>query len=36
MSFATYSRDENHPYACGVVLCSMLMIRSISSLWAPR
>jgi Ser/Thr protein kinase RdoA (MazF antagonist) len=23
-------------YACGVVLCSMLVIRSISSLWAPR
>jgi hypothetical protein len=36
MAFATYSRGENHPYACGVVLCSMLVIRSISSLWAPR
>ena len=23
-------------YACGVMLCSMLVIRSISSLWAPR
>jgi transposase len=23
-------------FACGVVLCSMLVIRSISSLWAPR
>jgi transposase len=22
-------------YACGVMLCSMLVIRSISSLWAP-
>jgi len=26
----------HHSYACGVVLCSMLVIRSISSLWAPR
>jgi transposase len=23
-------------YGCGVMLCSMLVIRSISSLWAPR
>ena len=26
----------HHSYARGVVLCSMLVIRSISSLWAPR
>jgi transposase len=27
-------REPSH--ACGVVLCSMLVIRSITSLWAPR
>jgi hypothetical protein len=36
MSFAHRFARREPSYACGVVLCSMLVIRSISSLWAPR
>ena len=35
MSSPPIARREPY-HACGVVLCLMLVIRSISSLWAPR